>query len=340
VIDIQNDENLEILADRLSDPENSMAVELLKTASISDSFEDLIDEAFADRENRKFPIYSPDMAVMSALYIQAQDDVPELVKEACQKALDDWGIEGISVDIKKEASSPDIEIEYLLPSREKLPVVDKETLEKSASALNGVIGSLPIVERIEAANKLYKIATETYGYKKDDLSEEVLRYSMSVPCDLNKLASSVSDRYAETHNDEYRNFIKKIAMLKDEIGGSVSYDKELNNGIGYELFSLDKEAGVENIFDAIYDTFNSPYLENEELGKTAAPVTPTINIGGYDISEDKILSMSAPEIDSIAPGLSSEIFEDGEPSLDKLASVAEDLSYEARINLGRILSEA
>jgi hypothetical protein len=339
MIDIQNDDKLSVLGSRLRDPENSVAADLLKEANIDEDFSNMVDEAFADKENRMFPIFTPEYATMSALYMQTQD-VDPLVKEACDKALKDWGIEGISTEMKIDSNHVGIpDDRFLIPSRMKLPVVDKDSLEKSASALNGVFGQLELPEKLKAAGKLYKFATEEYGMSPNELSEDVLRYALRVPCDLNKLASSVSERYAETHMDEYKEMITKIANLKSEIDGSVSFDSSTNSGIGLELYRLDQKAGVTEVFDAIYDTFNHPYVEDSSLEKEASSVIDTLSIGGFDIEESQLEKLSSHDLDAIAPGFAEEVFDGDTISIEKLNEKIGHMSYSASNALGRMLSE-
>ncbi len=339
MIDIQNDDNMGVLAGRLKDPDNIVAVGLLKEASIDVDFSDLVDESFADQENRKFPIFSPEFATISAMHMQTQD-VDPLVKEACDNALSDWGIEGVSTDCaynKEEVGIP--HDRFLMPHKLKFPVIDEESLEKSASALDSVLDSLSMPEKMVASKKLYKFATEEYGMDPGDLSGDVIRYAQQSPCDLNKLASSVSERYAETHNDKYQDFIAKIASLKEDIGGSVSFDTSTNSGIGLDLFRIDQESGVENSYDAIYDTFNAPFMidTNRDIEKVAT--IATVNIGGYDILEDSLLKMAASELEDTYPGLSAEVFAGDSLSIDKLIDFAEEVTPSAANVIGKFLSE-
>lgn len=339
MIDIQNDDKLQILGERLRDPDNIVAADLLKRASINDDFSDLVDEAFADKENRKFPIFSPEYTVMSALHMQVQD-VDPLVKEACDKALKDWGIEGVSTDSIVEPENQGIPLDrFLLPTKHKFPVIDQETLEKSASALKGVFNQLELPEKLKAARKLYKFATEEYEMSPEDLGEDIMRYSLNASCDLNKLASLVSERYAETHNDEYKNFIEKIASLKDEIGGSISFDKDLNSGIGMELYRIDQSSNVTDIFDAVYDTFNTVGIEDGSMEKVASYGLDMVEIGGYSIPEDNLLKISSHDVEYAMPGLSEKIFEGGEISVDKINGLSKELSSAAIENIGKVLSE-
>ncbi len=338
MIDIQNDDMLQILGERLRDPDNIVAADLLKSASISEDYSDLVDEAFADRENRKFPIFSPEYAAISAMHMQVQDVKP-LVKEACNKALADWGIENISTSSIVETENQGIPLDrFLIPTKHKLPVIDEASLEKSASALKGIFGQLKLPEKLKAAEKLYKFATTEFGMSPDDLDEDVLRYSLNASCDLNKLASSVSDRYAETHFNGYKGMIEKIASLRDDIDGTISYDKDLNSGIGIELYRMDQEAEVTDIFDAIHDTFNTVSVQPEDMEKVASPGMDMVEVGGYSILEDNLLKISSTDVEAEMPGLSEKIFEGGEISVDKLENLTEELSTAAISDIGKVLS--
>ncbi len=338
MIDIQNDDKLQVLGERLRDPDNSIAADLLKSASVSDDFSDLVNEAFADQENRRFPIFSPEYTAMSALHMQVQD-VDPLVKEACDKALSDWGIHGISTDTIVDSENQGIPLDrFLIPTKHKLPVIDEASLEKSASALKGIFGQLKLPEKLKAAEKLYKFATSEFGMSPDDLDEDILRYSLNASCDLNKLANSISDRYAETHSLEYKNILHKVASLKDDVGGAISFDKDLNSGIALELYRADQEAEVTDIFDAIHDTFNTVGLESEDMTKIASPGLNMVEVGGYSIIEDNLLKISSADAEAAMTGLSSKIFENGEISMDRIEKLSNDLSVSAVSDIGRVLS--
>jgi len=340
MIDIQNDDGLSVLKERLTDPSNIKAAGLLKTASIDADFGDIIDAAFADPVNRKFPIYSPDMSVVSALYMQGQD-VDPLVKEACDNALKEWNIEEVATESLVKVASFDEGIPedmFLLASSKKLPIVDQATLEKSASFLIGNMNSLDVAERVEASSKLYKIATEQYGISPDSMNEAVIRYAQEAPCDLNKLAMSVSERFAETQHAAYKEMIPKIASLKEEIGGSVSFDKSVNSGIAYDLFMLDKEANALDIFDSVYDVFNAPFMENEEGELEKAASENSIVIGHYTINENDLSKVAEEDVESAFAGFASSICEGGAVSAEKLEKVAEDMTLEAQNTLGKFLA--
>lgn len=337
MIDIQNDDELVVLKSKLADPANVHAIELLKQASIDADFDDIVDSAFADAENRKFPIFSPEMATISALYMQDQD-VDPLVKEACDNSLREWDIQGISTTmLNKEASVKELPIEmFLLPSKKKLPVVDKETLEKSASALSGYFGQLSVSDKVEACSNLYKRATTEFGIKPEDLGEDVIRYAQEAACDLHKLAMSVNERSAETGYKEYAPMIRKIASLKEELGGSISFDKNLNSGIALELFTLDKQANALDLFDAVYDVFNTPFLKEDPLEKVAT--IETFEFGGQEIGLNKLADFSLDEVKDIMGDSASEIFDGENITQEKLDTFQSKYPSSATRDLANFIS--
>ena len=337
--DIQNDESLSVLKDRLQEDANKSALSLLKTASIDTDFGDIVDSAFADQENRMFPIFSPEMAAMSAMYMQGQD-VDPLVKEACDEALVEWGVTDISTGVlEKQASDSSIPDElFLLPESKKLPVVDEASLYKSASALSSNLNNLTVSEKVEASTRLYKIATIEYGVSPHDMSEDIVRYALEAPCDLNKLAMAVTERYAETHEDEYKSFIVKIASLKEELDGSISFDKSVNAGIAFDLFALDKTANIDGVFDAVYDVFNTPFMENSEGELEKSASQNSIVVGNYSIVESELYKIAEEDVESAFPGMASSLFENGVMSIEKIETATEELSSSAMNALGGFLS--
>lgn len=339
MVDIQNDEGLLVLKEKLEANNTPEVISLLKTASVDIEFDDIIDEAFADKENRMFPIFSPEMAAMSALYMQGED-VDELTKEACEKALKDWGIDFISLDsLEKQASEEIPEDMFLLPSKKKLPVFNDETLYKSASTLVSNFNSLSIADKVEASSNLYKIATEEYGMAPEDLDEKIIRYAQEAPCNLNKLADSVTERYAETHLDGYKDMIQKIASYKKEIGGSVSFDKSINAGIAYDLIMLDKEAGVVDIFDAVYDVHNSPFIVNEDTGELEKSASEnTITIGDYTVTESQLYKVAEEDFNQAFPGSSELIFDGDSISEEKLENFMESAPKSAVNTIGEFIA--
>ena len=340
MIDIQNDPSLEFFGKIVNGSISGDAKSLLKEASVDYDFDDLVKEAFADQENRRFPIFSPEMAVISAVYMQHQD-VDPLVKEACENALNEWGIEGVSCDrLEKTASFDEIpEDAFLLKEAQKFPVLDEETLEKSAYAVKSMLGKLGMPERVEACTNLYKKAVYEYGVDPVDLGAEVVSYAQEAPCSITKLAMAVNERHAETGYDGYEEFLEKIAKFANMEKSNYIFDKSVNSGIAIDLFALDKEAGVIDKFDAIKDVFNSPFYVNDEGELEKSASVSTVVIGEYYIPEDALEKVARDEFASEFPGFDEEVFDGDSINPDRLVQATEHLLPDSKNTIGEFLSQ-
>ena len=330
--DIQNDEGMLVLAEKLQ-ARPDIAV-LLKEASVDAEFDDLIDGSFADTTERMFPIFSPDQALVSAAYLDGTDN--ELAKKACQEALDAWGYDNIVISSLEKVAEDSAGLPsdvFMLKTERKFPVVNEDTLEKSAHYIKASWNHLNEAQRLESSVNLYKAASE-FGIGEGGLSPEILAYAQKLPCDLHKLAMSISDRYAESHDENYRPMMEKIASLKADIGGHISFDEALNTGIAYDLVGLDKVAEIDGQFNAILDVFNTSVIQ-EELAKVA---NEEIVIGGYSVPAEalgRIDYQSASR--ALGDSLCKEASVDGNVSADKLIDIANNGMPELAEEIGHYL---
>ena len=151
---------------------------------------------------------------------------------------------------------------------------------------------------------------------------------------------SITERYAETHNADYKSMIQKIASLKEELGSSVSYDKSLNAGIAYDLFALDKEAGVTDIFDAVLDVHNTPFIYDEDGTLSKSASENTVIVGRYSISETELYKIAEDSFENAFPGISRSLFEDGVMSVEKVESFVKEIPSSAVDALGKYMAGA
>ena len=343
MIDIQNDSNFAFLNMAYG---GEMPIELEKVAMEASQGYDLdryVDGAFADQVNRKFPIFTPEMAVLSAAYMQHQDIDP-LVKEACERALQDWGIEGISLD-KQEREEQYLELPkeaFLLKEAQKFPVIDRDTLEKSAYAVKSSLGQMDIPQRVEACTNLYKKAVYEYDVDPTELGEDIVSYAQEAPCSLVKLAMSINERYAETGEQGYQDYLEKLSAYatqhKDE---SYIFDKSLMSGMAVELYYLDKEAGIQGEFDAIRDVFNSPFYVNENGELEKAATVSSVVIGDYYIPEQALEKVAREEFAEAFPGLDEEVYVGDDLDPDKLVQVVDEVLIipESKNQVGEFLNQ-
>jgi len=350
--DIQTDESLAELAAFI--PESNLpkeAISLIKQANLDCEYGDLIKEAFADEENRMFPIYSPEETVLSAIYINNQTkEVPNIVKEACQNSLNEWGIEYIKIEAPlKKTASADVNMEevMLLPSLGKLPAVDTNMLMKSAAVLSSHFNTLSVAQKVEGSVQLKKFAAK-YGVSMTEFDSKFNIYGLDANCDLGKLASDVSARIAlsktREDKDEYQALLGKMAEYKNVCGGMISSDKEINTSIAYELLELDKTAELNSHFDAIRDTFNSvSYETNGGLQKIASEdirEPEDIKIGGYNISLVKIASIPEDIASNILSSFPERIVEDGGINIERLESSIVELPFSAQNEIAQMILQA
>jgi len=350
-IDIQKDNGLEKLAYYI--PAAGLSPEtgsLIRGADLDFDYSVLIKEAFADQENRMFPIYSPEETALSAIYInQQKEDVPNIVKEACQSALDEWGIRHIKIeeDLQKEAAAVDFGETMLLPSLGKLPAVELPMLIKSAAILSGNFDNLSTVQKVEGSVQLKKFAMK-HGVSMSEFDPRFNVYGLDAKCDLAKLSAEITERMASTEDmdirDEYQTLLSKMGEYSRDIGQMVSDDKGVNTSIAYELLELDKTAGLSPHFDAIKDTFNTiSYEEAGGLQKVASDSSEEleeIRIGGYDIPLVKIASIPEDIASNIMGGFSTDIVENGGINIERLENTVREIPFSAQNEIAQMILQA
>jgi len=345
--DIQNDEQM-LVFQELVQGASGEVVGLLKSASLSEDYDDLIKEAFADPENRAFPISSLPDTIISAIYLNSQDEVDPLVKEACNQALEEWGVpeETLRVTERLEKTASDENVTYLLPNRKKLPVVDEETLFKSAGILQEHFSSLEELEKAESVQELEKLSMAFTGNSCiQQLSDEMAAYTLENACELTKLAFTVQERMSVANEEDlpsYQLFLEKVATMRLQEGGPVSINKTQNVGMLNELLELDKQAGLRDDFNAILDVFNrrDKPMEGVGLHKLAEQRREGMNIGGFNIELQKLAQIDENTAANILPSELHYTIVDGAIDLDKLAEAVDMLPESAALVIGQTLSEA
>ena len=295
MIDIQNDNKLDMLKESMENS-GSLLKEAMSGENIDIDYDDLTDESFADRAHRKFPIFSPGQAAISAIYMKRQkDSIPESIISRCKANLIAFKLRGIAdildgKDIVKEASDNGDDLEFILQSSRKLPVTDAEMLLKSASIFQKNINSLDIRERVDGSIQLSKFAA-TYGV--DILTQEIKSYAMNAGCDLVKTAGTVLEREAATGDSRYRDLYVDITKIANDNGKKV-YDSVILRDLSYGMMELDADNGILGSFNPILDVYN---IENEDTIEKVA--SATVNIGSNEVSVESILSISDDSLNLI-----------------------------------------
>jgi len=331
--DIQKDQNLDLLkvAIEKQNPKiKTIVVKSIRNTPVDIDYNDLHDEAFANKQSRLFPIFSPGHAVMSALYMMVQKTKDEIAKERCKSALVAFKLNeilDILEDNQTENEAPIIKIasehenvEFLLPSIGKLPVSDKDMLEKSASILVQNFDSLTQSEKLEGAGQLTKIASE-YGV--DINNPKIKSYALQADSDLIKVGVSLIERMAMAGDrSEYQDIYNTITK-EANTNGKISSNVEFLKKIAFKIMDIDKKNNIYNEFETITDVFNTP--KSVKLQKTASS---DILIDGQNIDKDQILSLSSEKVELL---FGEQInFSDDNEKLEKVANFIESLPLVAK----------
>lgn len=304
--DIYSDENQEALVKIAS--ETPQALELLSHIGDIDleDKDELSSEAFAWPEEKMFPIYTKEAALVSSIYLE-QADVPEYVKTACEEACMAFGIE-VSIGSLEKIASEDVSLEvsdFVLPGRKKLPVVDSESYASSESVFLSNLEDLSFSEIVVGARQLIKKASEYEMNPDDSLS----RLSLSGNLNVERAIEISKQRYSSTADDGYLSISEKLAGVKY---GSIEKIAEWAVAID----SLDDDNNLNDplsIFQAI-----------DSETKSSA-----ILFGNEEVEIEKIAAIDSSDWLEIASVDTVEyLFSDGELDIDKLASMVQDSSPE------------
>lgn len=323
MIDIQNDSNLLLLKEAMGDSIPESAIPIIKGTQIDIDYDDLMDEAFADKAHRTLPIFSPGHAAMSAMYLKSQKNNAESSTiSRCQKALIAFKLREVAdmLDSKEEEQNENMlktasfedNVSFILPSRNKLPVANSEMLTKSASIFIRNINTLSLSEKIEGSMNLVKISEE-YGVDVSD--DRVNSYNMNMDTHLIKVASSLLSREGATADSGYRKIYDAITKIANEKGVILS-DLSTQKKIAGDIIDLDSKNGVLGEFDTMIDVFNTP---KESIEKVA---TETVEICGKSMDILKISSITNEDASFI---FGKDIDFNSMSNADKITSISEHI---------------
>jgi len=252
MIDIYTDINNSLLKQFIGNNQVVM-IEMEKIASDEQaeiiSKESLTKEAFADKENKMFPIYDKTSTLMSAMYIAAQaDEVPVHIKEAAQQSCDFFGIEANLLAIEKVAEEKVTQLEpndFIFPAAQKLPVVDSETYKMSETVFLKEANDMSVEDVIVGARKLIGKANQ-YGIESES---DLQKLAMFNGVDRENLSNFVTDLYFQTGDSslqETQDYITKEASEKELPAIALKIIKMYNNGEHKNIADLLKKISAED----------------------------------------------------------------------------------------------
>jgi len=311
LVDAFNDNNMSVLKSKIAEIDGA-AHRLEKVASLPiENRGDLTKEAFAWPDEKLFPIYSPAHALVSSVYLEGNDDVPNFVKEACEEACALFGLDVQIGSLEKVAEEPEqlAAEDFLLPAQRKLPVVDADTMRMSKSALEKVASILPPEDLVVANRQLVKKAEELG----EPVSDSTLSLGLYGTIDTATARSILHDRKLMTGDERY----EKIAS---DMAGDTIYSTNKVADVIFDVTSLDNENNLDK-------TASETILELVVPGA----VDNIYEIGQEEIPTDKIASIDAEDWMDIFPRSTvEELFSEGPLNINMLKEITDNVSPEEK----------
>jgi len=276
-----------MLVDVISDTDHSTLREKLassnelrqRVASIgelpSKKRDELVKEAFAWPEEKLFPIYTPEHALISSVYLEGNNNAPDFVKTACQESCAIYGIDVEISNLTKVASqeialTPD---DFAIPSRLKLPLVDKDSFRLSRHEFEKCANELSFEELVLGATQLEKKAS-IFG---EESSDEIRTWTLKGSVPIAEAKSILDERYVETANPDY-------IKIAESLAGETLRSQEAVANFLFDVVSVDGESHIEkSASEAIAEFMTSP-----QYGET-------IVLYGEELDLEKVASIDAED---------------------------------------------
>lgn len=268
-------------------------VGLVKTASVSDG-DSLPGTAFAYADARRFPVHTPEHAVLSKMYAEKQAaEVPPKVMERIDNALTLYGYapEQISLStLEKTAQETTEDTEdsscYLLPQYRRLRVKTASDVKKTAAILLNHSKNLTTATVAQAATRLVKKAAEHNLYE-NDLPTDIYKYAGLTGCHVPTLVEWVEARAVKAPSLETRFMFDKIAA---HLAGAYKSNETVRDRptlikIAGLIEQADQEAGLERYYgtqllDPLQSVFNTDKVAEKsvELGSTSVSASALLRV--------------------------------------------------------------
>jgi len=280
-IDQFSDPGFKILSERLQAFPG--VDELIKEAQLNDEEnEKLASTAFAWQDQRMFRIDSPEQAALSKLYMSKQAGIPDYVKQACDKALELYGVEFPKQQMTKQASTP--LTDYLLPHLKRFKVTQKEHVKMASDAIFNNRRKMDTATRAKACIGLVKKAVEF----KERVPLFILKTAGTTLCDTQVLHDWLDARAYATLDVDVAQGFQKLANEVKALPNLAGNRDDLVK-MACAIQELDEAAGLDNLYDT---QLPDPLQTVFNTDKIASEVVP---VAGRQVPLETLLSIS-PEV--------------------------------------------
>ncbi len=311
LIDFISDTDLSVLKSKLQTISNaSSRLEKVASLEVPDK-SGLSEHAFAWPEEKLFPIYTPDLAMLSSVYLEQNDAVPDFVKTACEEACALFGQEIHIGSLEKTAEKKETlsANDFVFPKIQKLPLVDTHSIRMSSGIFLKTASSLSAEDLVVGARQIMKHASE-YD---EPVDEDIQRYALNGTIGTHEASEFLEERYLETEDDGY------VKIARELSGDRVRSLKKVASLV-FDISKLDTENNIEktaaNVIDDLIDDGNAGDL---------------FSIGNMEIEADKVASIDSSEWRELYPDpIVGELFSDGSIDMEMLSGLVDNAATEEK----------
>lgn len=303
---------------------------MLKGAEFEDHVEEIPETAFAAPFDRRFPVHTPQHAVVSRLYADAQT-VPDTVRAKIAEALDAYGVPEELFVAPEEKTASETDDDYLLPEERTYPVRNEPEIKMAEERLLSQATRLPIERRADLFNKLAMAAAR----HQVTLKPASQAWGATALTNREKLAEALGQRCRFVKSAEARAAYLALAQAAEDNPRAL-HEHEARVKLASTLLRLDHEEGLvpeygRRVLDPLQTVFNYPVKLGAHL----------VSLGreSYDLAALAALPASFYG-DALGPEIIGEIAPAGTVNPDALATILPTLPADMLSNLGSALRSA
>ncbi len=261
--------------------ESPRIAEHVKTASVGEEVRNTLSKhAFADPDNRLYPIHTKADAILSKAYTTKMANIASHVVNAIDNALDIYNVDRSIFQARKVTKvASQREPDYLLEDRKQLPIRSRSDIKLAQERLLSVKSKLKPTELVSAAVKLTKHA----AVHNEDLSSDILQLAGVTKCDTEKTASWIDARSYATSNEKLASAYRWLAKTVSNLPGSTSREDLVK--IAETLDKLDSQANIKRYYGkSLPDPVSTVF-------STKTAMENTIDLGGKEVPLTKLLAV-------------------------------------------------
>lgn len=310
---------------------HEQAAEVVKTAELEHSIQEVPPMAFAWREKSAYPIHSREHAVISGLYAFADPQTPAPVLAKIAEALDMYGVDLETVKPQAEKTAALTEANCLFPEQQAYPVRDAHEVKLAEKHLLANLHKLGAVSRAFAFSRLAD-AAEVHGVK---LATESYRRAGRTNVDREFLADQLDARAAAASKTEYGSKYAEMAVSvrRDR---KFTRDPALVAKLAERIADMDKHASLTRHYDRkLHDPLKSVY------GGTKVASEHDIQLGTCTVDSNTLAQMPPSFFaDALGPDIVREIAPSGVVDPQAVKAVVETLPMDEKLRFQKQLSAA